>query len=172
MKNTNHAIAGDAGFATALDRWAALTVEAETKAAALEAELQKLRQPAEAELAALRAQIAALEAAAEEYAFTHRDRLLPDGRKSAETALAEWCLRLDPPSLKQAGKAWPVARTIEKLTEDGEAEMLSTKVALNKEAIHAGHGEDKAWLATYGLRIAQDERFTVTVKRAVTQPPA
>ena len=163
-------ITGDAGFHVALDEWARLTVEAERKSAALEAKLQTLRQPAEAELAALRAQCAELAAAAEDYAFTHRDRLLTADKKSAETALAEWGLRLDPPSVKQAGKSWPVARTVEALAEAGEANYLTVKTALNKDAIHADKAGDKEWLTRYGLRIAQDESFHLSVKRAVTQP--
>lgn len=165
-------ITGDAGFNAALDQWAQKTLDLEAETAALEAALAAVRQPAEERLAKLRAEITAIAAAAEEYAFAHRSSLLPGDRKTAESALAEWSLRLDPPSLVQAGKAWPVARSIEALQAAGESEMLATKVTLNKEAIHASHGTDPEWLKAYGFRIAQDERFHLAVKRAVTQPEA
>lgn len=165
-------IAGDAGFNAALDQWAQKTLDLEAEMAALEAALAAVRQPAEERLAKLRAEINAIAAAAEDYAFAHRSSLLPGDRKTAETALAEWSLRLDPPSLAQAGKAWPLARSIESLQASGETDMLTTKVTLNKEAIHAQHGTDPEWLRAHGLRIVQDERFHLTVKRAVTQPEA
>ncbi len=167
-KTKKHTITGDAGFNATLDEWARLTIEREGKAAALEAQLQAIRQEAEAELAKLAEKITALQAAAEEYAFTHRDRLLPEGRKSTETALTEWSLRMNPPSVKQMSKAWTVERTIIALTHANERDMLTTKVTLNKEAIHDQHGEDGEWLKSFGLRICQDEQFLVSVKRAVT----
>ncbi len=154
-KNTrnNPAFATREEFEAKVDQIAILMVKQSKKAAALDAKLQKMREPLETEILELDGQIKAGLALCESYALTHRNDLLTGKAKSAKTTLATWSLKIGKESIIcNEGSAWD--DVITRAHELGHDQCLR-----NKEEV------DKIALAK--LSPEQLEQYPVRVKPAV-----
>lgn len=183
-------------FTACLDEAAALQLDIETRTAALNERLSGIELPEKKKIEDLQAQLNAKLVVAEAFAEAHKDELLPENRKSGETARATWGFRKNPASLKQIGRAWTVARSLEALIEGykalktrifalrdqepespelpaltAEAElmqpMVRQKLELNKDAIKDAWKDDTAKLKAYGFKLEEEDEFWVEPKRAV-----
>lgn len=154
-------------FTATLDEIAALTLDIDARVAALNKRLSEIEVPEKAVIEELKEQLNAKLVVAEAFAESNADELLPTDRKSAETAKALWGFRQTPPSLKQMGRAWTQARSIEALQTAGAVEMLRTKTELDKDAIKATWANDPASLSRFGFVLEQRDEFWVEPKRAV-----
>ncbi len=107
--------------------------------------------------------IASKMALAEAYAMRHRDALLPDGTKSAETTKARWGWRLGNPTLKLLSSRHKWATVCKRLIETGrQAFLKAAEPKPDKDRLKAELTDEQ--LAEVGLRIEQVESFWVEPK--------
>lgn len=109
------------------------------------------------------AEIKAKIALAEKYAEEHREELLPANAKSADTALATFGFRINPPSLRLLNKkcSWEGVVVCLKAMKLGK--LIRTVEEANKDAIHAAKLPTET-LTKIGLKIVQPEDFYIEPK--------
>jgi hypothetical protein len=106
---------------------------------------------------------------AEKFAAEHRDELLPDKRKTAETTLAFFGFRTGNPTLVLLNRKWTWKKVVEFLK--GQTlwqKFLAIKVGVDKDAMKSQLTPEQ--LATCGCRIEQNETFFVDPKRDPADP--
>lgn len=97
----------------------------------------------------------------EKYAITHRDSLF--GKlKSAASALGLFGFRTGNPKLVLLSRKWKWDDVLSALKSLGKKEFIRTKEEPDKDALKRLPDAD---LATFGLRIDQDEAFFIEPKR-------
>lgn len=114
---------------------------------------------------ALKAEIDALVGKAEAYAKENRDALLPPGRQSGETPLANFGFRWGNKTLVLLSNRWSWEAVIDSLRKNGLAGFIRTKEEVAKDAAKDELSEPV--LAQHGMRIKQSETFWVEPKTDV-----
>lgn len=163
IKNTHAGLQSLAAFREAVDEVATLQLGINIHTAKRDKKIQAIRDEADPKIAEYTARRDALLAAAESYAETHREELLPPDRKSSDTALAVFGWRVGNPTLKPLNARWNFARILERCRELGRTQFIAIKETLDKDRIKSDLQTD-AELAEIGCRIEQVEGFYVEPK--------
>ena len=125
-------------------------------------DIQQKRNPA---IDALKADIDALVGKAEAYAKENREGLLPTGRQSGETPLANFGFRWGNKTLVLLSNRWSWEAVIDSLRKAGLSGFIRTKEEVAKDAAKDELSEPV--LAQHGMRIRQSETFWVEPKTDV-----
>lgn len=103
-------------------------------------------------------------ALADAYAKAHREEVFPDGKKTSETDLCTYFLRLGTPALKPLNSKWKEDAIVKAAMADPVwKKFVRVKMSLDKDGVKDAGFAD-ADLAFHGLRITQAERLTVEPK--------
>lgn len=159
-------LANRLSFEGAVDRIAEIQVSLRQLTAERDARIQAAQQHHAEEIAALEDELKGKLALCEKFAAQHRDTLLTGKAKSLETPLARWGFRTGMPKLKLLSK-WTWDKVLAKLQEVGEEKFVRLKPEVDREMILATYADNAVadtTLATYGVRVVQDESFFVEPK--------
>jgi phage host-nuclease inhibitor protein Gam len=151
-----------AEFDQALDDVAAMSVEVRKIEAERDVQLQAIQEAYNDDLMAVKEKIKGLLAQAEKYALSHRNDVLPVGKKSGETSLALFGFRTGLPTLTLLNRKWTWDEVVNALRSAGLERFIVTKSTPDKDAMKAKLNDTE--LAAVGCRIKQDESFWVEPK--------
>lgn len=149
-------------FDAAVDQIARKEVQRRELEAQRDALIQQTQEKHNPAIDALKAEIDALVGKAEAYAKDNRDGLLPTGRQSGETPLANFGFRWGNKTLVLLSNRWSWEAVIDSLRKAGLAGFIRTKEEVAKDAAKDELSEPV--LAQHGMRIKQAETFWVEPK--------
>ena len=152
-------------FDQAVDRIARLEVERRKLEAARDKIIQDIQAEHNEAIQLRKQEIDALVTRAEAYAKDHRAELLPTGKQSAETPLANYGFRWGNKTLALLSNRWKWEAVIESLKKAGLVGFIRTKEEVAKDAAKDELSEPV--LAQHGMRIKQAETFWVEPKTDV-----
>jgi phage host-nuclease inhibitor protein Gam len=163
-KKTTATLASLTDCTDAMRRLLLATTKAEGIQAERDASMARLFKTYEAELASAVAQRTDLEAQLQQYYMTH----LPEveaAKKSIELTYGVMGRRLSPPALKLANKSWTWRAALVALSARFKDRfVLKREPEMDKDAVKAEIPE--ADLVLYGLKLDQEEKFYIELKRA------
>lgn len=157
-------------FSAALDEIATLQVKLRILEAKRDKAIQLARDAHAKDIDAVSAQLKSTLALAEKFAESHRDEILPPGKKSSETALAIYGFRLGNPTLKPLNKRWTWGTILGAVRTRFQGRFIRTKEELDKDALKAQLSDEQ--LASVGCRIEQSEDFFIDAKEQATPTPS
>lgn len=163
MKTTP--IANPTEFDESIDQLARDEIALKELEVELANELLALRERKGPAIEALKTRISASKKTARAYLVKHRTKILLDGKRSAETSLAEFGLRKST-SITKLNRDWTPAASVDACLNNGLSDCVVTTRKLNKEACEKKTDEQ---LAAVGLRKSSTENFWVKPK---TDKPA
>lgn len=152
-------------FDAAVDQIARKEVQRRKLEAERDALIQQTQQQHNPAIDALKADIDALVGKAEAYAKDNRAELMPTGRQSGETPLANFGFRWGNKTLVLLSNRWSWEAVIDSLRKNGLAGFIRTKEEVAKDAAKDELSEPV--LAQHGMRIKQSETFWVEPKTDV-----
>lgn len=152
-------------FDAAVDQIARKEVQRRKLVADRDAQIQNIQQEHNPAIDVLKTEIDALVTKAEGYAKDNRAELLPTGKQSAETPLANYGFRWGNKTLALLSNRWKWEAVIESLKKAGLVGFIRTKEEVAKDAAKDELSEPV--LAQHGMRIKQAETFWVEPKTDV-----
>ncbi|GAA5482092.1 host-nuclease inhibitor Gam family protein [Haloferula sargassicola] len=150
----------DSGFADIVDQLARDSKALEVLEAAEKRDIIRLRDKRRERIDELKTSIKAATKGASSYLRKFKDRLIPKGRKSAETQLAEYGLRSSS-AIVALSSDWDEQASIEACLEHGFDACVVTVHRLDKEALEKLTDEE---LAKVGRRRRPSESFWLKPK--------
>jgi len=145
----------DAGFADTIDQLARDAKALDVLEAAEKRDIITVRDKRKTRIEELKSSMKDAVKTAANYLRKFRERLLPEGRKSAETSLAEFGLRTSS-AIVALSDDWDDDKSIEACLKHGFDTCVVTKVTLDKEALEKLSDEE---LARVGRRRRPSETF-------------
>jgi phage host-nuclease inhibitor protein Gam len=152
-------------FDQAVDQIARKEVERRRLEAQRDAQIQDVQERDNPAIDALKGEIDALATKAEAYAKENRAELLPVGRQSAETPLANFGFRWGNKTLVLLSNRWSWEGVVSSLRKAGLEGFIRVKEEVAKDAAKDELSEPV--LAQHGMRIKQSETFWVEPKTDV-----
>lgn len=165
MTTKKQPIANPAEFQDAIDQLARDHIALAEIENELNAEIIALREKKGPAIEALKTRISGSKKSARAYLVKNRKKILPDGKRSTESALAEFGLRKST-SITKLNRDWTPDKSIHACLTSGLADCIVTTRKLNKEALEKQPDET---LAAVGLRKTTSENFWLKPK---TDTPA
>lgn len=152
-------------FDAAIDRIAKLEIERRSLVIDRDGQIQSIQDSANALINKKRDEIDALMARADAFAKDHRDELLPKGKQSSDTKLANYGFRWGTKALALLSSRWSWESVIASLKAAGLDGFVRVKTEVDKDAVKDQLAEGV--LAQHGMRIKQSETFWVEPKTDV-----
>jgi len=149
-------------FDQAVDRIARLEIERRKFEATRDKQIQDIQAEHNDDIQQRKQEIEALIARAEAYAKDHRDELLPKGKQSSDTTLANFGFRWGQKALALLSNRWSWDSVIASLKAAGLEVFIRVKTEVDKDAVKDQLAEGV--LAQHGMRIKQSETFWVEPK--------
>lgn len=149
-------------FDQAVDRIARLEVERRKLEANRDKQIQDIQAEHNEAIQLRKQEIEALVTRAEAYAKDHRDELLPKGKQSSDTTLANYGFRWGQKALALLSSRWSWDSVITSLKAAGLEGFIRVKTEVDKDAVKDQLAEGV--LAQHGMRIKQAETFWVEPK--------
>ncbi|MDR2981888.1 MAG: host-nuclease inhibitor Gam family protein [Puniceicoccales bacterium] len=153
-------------FIDTVDTIAQKSVQLTQLEATRDREIQDVQERHKGGIEPLKKEIKALTSTAKIYAEDHRTELFHDASaKRAKTGLCTYGLIVNPPAIKNRGKAFPDERCIDLLKQNRRlVRFVRTREEIDREALLAAYSDGEITaedLADVGLKRDQDIRFDV-----------